>query len=60
MVDENNNIKSTEKLQAGIPQIQRLTKKLKIKLIESRLVHVDFENERLELIPINNNGIEIP
>lgn len=60
MVDENNNIKATEKLQAGIPQIQRLTKKWKIKLIESRLVHVDFETERLELIPINNNSLEIP
>ncbi len=50
---------SIKKVQSGITQIEIWTKKWKIKLNESKSVHVDFTNRNLNYkhLYINNNII---
>jgi len=47
-----NNTESIEKLQAVITKVQRWTRKWKIKLNETKSVHIDFTNKCIEHNPI--------
>lgn len=53
------NVDSTRKLQEAISHIQNWTRKWRIRLNESKSVHVDFTNKKVEHIPvyINNQAI---
>lgn len=56
----NNNIESTENLQDAVNQIHIWTKKWRIKLNESKSVHINFTNKKIEYIPVNLNNKLIP
>jgi Reverse transcriptase (RNA-dependent DNA polymerase) len=56
----NDNIESTSKLQIAINKIQIWTNKWRIKLNETKSVHVDFTNKKIAQIPVNINGQIIP
>lgn len=56
----NSNEESTEKLQAAITQIHNWTKRWRIKLNESKSVHINFTNRRLEHIPVIINNQIVP
>lgn len=55
-----NNSDTTEKLQTAIEQVHNWTKKWRIKLNETKSVHVDFTNKRLVHKPVYLNNQEIP
>ena len=50
-----NNTESTEMLQAAVTKVQSWTRKWRIKLNETKPVHIDFTNERIEHKPIYIN-----
>jgi hypothetical protein len=54
------NENSTKKLQSALNNIANCTKKWRIKLNESKSVHIDFTNMRLTQRPIYINGTQIP
>lgn len=54
------NEESTEKLQIGINKICEWTTKWRIKLNESKSVHIDFTNKKVEHIPIIINQKIVP
>ena len=56
----NSNEESTGKLQTAINQIQKRTKKWHIQLNESKSVHINFTNRRLEHIPVTINNQTVP
>jgi hypothetical protein len=43
---------STEKLQIAMTEVQRWTRKWRIKLNDTKSVHVDFTNKRIEYKPV--------
>lgn len=51
---------SSQNLQTAINQIQQWTKKWRIKLNESKSVHVNFTNKKIGHIPVYINNQEIP
>lgn len=51
---------STRKLQSSVDQISRWTRIWRIKLNESKSVHVDFTNKSAQNIPIRINDTQIP
>lgn len=51
---------SSQNLQIAVNQIQQWTKKWRIKLNESKSVHVNFTNKKFEHIPIYINNQEVP
>lgn len=55
-----NNTESTEKLQNAIVQIQNWTKKWRIKLNDSKSVHIDFTNKKIEHKPVYINHKIVP
>lgn len=55
-----NNLESTEKLQNAINRVQLWTKKWRIKLNESKSVHVDFTNRNLSHKPVFINEQIVP
>jgi len=55
-----NNTESTEKLQAAITKVQSWTRKWRIKLNETKSVHIDFTNKRIEHKPIHINHQVVP
>jgi len=55
-----NNTESTEKLQAAITKVQSWTRKWRIKLNETKSVHIDFTNKRIEHKPIYINYQVVP
>jgi hypothetical protein len=50
---------STKKLQSALNKIAIWTKKWRIKLNESKSVHIDFTNMRITQRPISINGTQI-
>jgi hypothetical protein len=54
------NENSTKKLQSALNKIAIWTKKWRIKLNESKSVHIDFTNKRITQRPIYINGTQIP
>ena len=56
----NNNEESTVKLQTAINQIQKLTKNWHMQLNESKSVHINFTNRRLEHISVTINNQKVP
>jgi hypothetical protein len=50
-----NNSESTEKLQTAVTKVQRWTRTWRIKLNETKSVHIDFTNKRIEHKPIYIN-----
>ena len=54
------NQESTGELQAAINQIQKWTKKWTIQLNETKLVHINFTDRRLEYIPVSINNQKVP
>jgi len=54
------NTESTEKLQAAITKVQNWTRKWRIKLNETKSVHIDFTNKRIEHKPIYINHQVVP
>ena len=54
------NEESTGKLQTAINQIQTWTKKWNIQLNESKSVHINFTNRRIENIPVTINNQKVP
>ena len=55
-----NNTESTEKLQASITKVQSWTRKWRINLNETKSVHIDFTNKRIEHKPIYINHQVVP
>lgn len=55
-----NNTQSTDKLQTAINKVQLWTKKWRIKLNESKSVHVDFTNKNLLYKPVCINEQVVP
>jgi hypothetical protein len=55
-----NNSESTQKLQMAITEIQRWTTKWRIKLNETKSVHIDFTNQRVEHKPLYINHHAVP
>ena len=55
-----NNEESTEKLQIAVNQIYNWTKKWRIKLNETKSVHIDFTNKRITYKPVYINKQRIP
>jgi hypothetical protein len=55
-----NNSESTQKLQVAITEVQRWTRKWRIKLNETKSVHIDFTNQRVEHKPIYINHHAVP
>jgi hypothetical protein len=53
------NENSTKKLQSALNKIPVWTKKWRIKLNESKSVHIDFTNKRITQRPIYINGTQI-
>jgi hypothetical protein len=51
---------STKKFQSALNKIAIWTKKWRIKLNESKSVHIDFTNKRITQWPIYINGTQIP
>ena len=60
MAIDNNNTESTAKLQAAITKVQSWTRKWRIKLNETKSVHIDFTNKRIEHKPIYINHQVVP
>uniref|UniRef100_A0A1B6CGK2 Reverse transcriptase domain-containing protein n=1 Tax=Clastoptera arizonana TaxID=38151 RepID=A0A1B6CGK2_9HEMI len=60
MATGDNNIVSTEKLQTAINEIKRWTVKWRIKLNETKSVHVDFTNKRIDHKPVYINNQIVP
>lgn len=56
----NNNTESTSKLRKSISRLQNWTTKWKIKMNETKSVHVDFTNKRINYIPVHLNNKVIP
>lgn len=54
------NEETAAKLQRAVNQINDWTKKWKIKINESKSVHVDFTNKNIQHIPVNLNNAQIP
>jgi hypothetical protein len=54
------NENSTKKLQSALNKIATWTKKWRIKLNESKSVHIDFTNKRITQRPIYISGTQIP
>jgi hypothetical protein len=50
----------TKKVQSALNKIAIWTKKWRIKLNESKSVHIDFTNRRITQRPIYINGTQIP
>jgi hypothetical protein len=55
MAISDNNSESTQKLQMTITEVQRWTRKWRIKLNQTKSVHIDFTNQRVEHKPIYIN-----
>jgi hypothetical protein len=55
-----NNCESTQKLQMAISEVQRWTKKWRIKLNKTKSVHIDFTNRHVEHKPIYINHHAVP
>jgi hypothetical protein len=55
-----NNSESTQKLQMAITEVQRWTRKWRIKLNNTKSVHIDFTNQRVEHKPIYINHHAVP
>lgn len=55
-----NNTEFTEKLQTAIDDIQRWAKKLQMKLNESKCVHIEFTNKKVEHKPVSINNQSVP
>jgi hypothetical protein len=55
-----NNSESTQKLQLAITEVQRWTRKWRIKLNKTKPVHIDFTNQRVEHKPIYINHHAVP
>jgi len=53
MATGDSNTESTEKLQAAIAKVQSWTRKWRIKLNETKSVHIDFANKRIDHKPIH-------
>jgi hypothetical protein len=51
---------STRKLQSAVNKVALWTRKWRIKLNESKSVHIDFTNNKIRQQPIFINGTEIP
>jgi hypothetical protein len=49
MAIDDNNSESTQKLQVAITEVQRSTRKWRIKLNKTKSVHIDFTNRRIKL-----------
>jgi hypothetical protein len=60
MAVEESDENSTKKLQSALNKIAIWTKKWRIKLKESKSVHIDFTNKRITQRPIYINGTQIP
>ena len=56
----NNNTISTQKLQSAVNQINDWTNRWGIKLNETKSVHVDFTNKKIQHIPVSINNNQIP
>ena len=56
----NSNTESTEMLQAAIAKVQSWTRKRRIKLNETKSVHIDFTNKRIEHKQIYINRQLVP
>lgn len=54
------NTVTANSLQSAINKFQNWTNKWKLKLNESKSVHIDFTNKRIEHVPINMNGQDVP
>lgn len=54
------NEETANKLQTAINQFQSWTKRWRIKLNETKSVHIDFTNKRIEHAPVTINGQIIP
>jgi hypothetical protein len=55
-----NNSESTEKLQTAVTKVQRWTRTWRIKLNETKLVHINITNKRIEHKPIYINHHVVP
>jgi predicted GIY-YIG superfamily endonuclease len=55
-----NNSESTEKLQTAVTKVQRWTRTWRIKLNETKSVHIDFTNKCIEHKPIYINYHVVP
>ena len=51
---------ATEKLQIAVNKIHDWTRKWRIRLNESKSVHVNFTNRNIQHIPVNTNNNQIP
>jgi hypothetical protein len=51
---------STRKLQSAVNKVAIWTGKWRIKLIESKSVHIDFTNRKIKQQPIFINGTKVP
>jgi hypothetical protein len=60
MVIGDNGSESTQKLQMAITEVQRWTRKWRIKLNNTKSVHIDFTNQRVEHKPIYVNHHAVP
>ena len=56
----NNTTISTQKLQSAVNQINDWTNRWRIKLNETKSIHVNFTNKKIEHIPVNINNKQIP
>lgn len=54
------NEESTQKLQAAITKVYNWTKRWRIKLNQTKSVHINFTNKRLNYIPVNINQQIVP
>jgi hypothetical protein len=55
-----NNSESTQKLQIAITEVQRWTRKWRIKRNKTKSVHIDFTNQHVEHKPIYINHHAVP
>jgi uncharacterized protein YpmS len=55
-----NNSESTEKIQTAVTKVQRWIRTWRIKLNETKSVHIDFTNKRIEHKPIYINNRVVP
>jgi hypothetical protein len=58
--DTTRNSESTEKLQTAVTEVQRWTRKWRIKLNDTKSVHVDFTNKRIEYKQVYINHHVVP
>lgn len=55
-----NNVETAERLQKSMIDIEKWTKKWKIQINETKSVHVNFTNKKIQYIPVSINNMQIP